>query len=285
MRRFGTEKIKNMLISMGIDGDQAIRSKALTRSIESAQKKVEGNNFDYRKSLLDYDNVLNEQREIIYARRNEILDQESIHDSIIETFKNTITNLVDSHIPPENCLTENDLSEIAEYVNTNFLKGEELNAKVLEGMKEQEVIDHISAQVIKNYEKKMISSPLMNDFEKAISLRVIDTSWVDHMSAMEHLKEGVGLRGYGQSNPVQVYTMEGFEMFDNLLNKIDNDIALFLLKAEVRQNVERKQTLKGTANDGKEKIKNQPKRVSHKIGRNDPCICGSGKKYKNCCGK
>ena len=152
-------------------------------------------------------------------------------------------------------------------------------------MKEQEVIDYISEQVIKNYEKKMISSPLMNDFEKAISLRVIDTSWVDHMSAMEHLKEGVGLRGYGQSNPVQVYTMEGFEMFDNLLNKIDNDIALFLLKAEVRQNVERKQTLKGTANDGKEKIKNQPKRVSHKIGRNDPCICGSGKKYKNCCGK
>ena len=285
MRRFGTEKIKNMLISMGIDDDQAIRSKALTRSIESAQKKVEGNNFDYRKSLLDYDNVLNEQREIIYARRNEILDQESIHDTIIETFKNTITNLVDSHIPPENCLTENDLSEIAEYVNTNFLKGEQLNPKVLEGMKEQEVIDYISEQVIKNYEKKMISSPLMNDFEKAISLRVIDTSWVDHMSAMEHLKEGVGLRGYGQSNPVQVYTMEGFEMFDNLLNKIDNDIALFLLKAEVRQNVERKQTLKGTANDGKEKIKNQPKRVSHKIGRNDPCICGSGKKYKNCCGK
>ena len=285
MRRFGTEKIKNMLISMGIDDDQAIRSKALTRSIESAQKKVEGNNFDYRKSLLDYDNVLNEQREIIYARRNEILDEESIHDTIIETFKNTITNLVDSHIPPENCLTENDLSEIAEYVNTNFLKGEQLNPKVLEGMKEQEVIDYISEQVIKNYEKKMISSPLMNDFEKAISLRVIDTSWVDHMSAMEHLKEGVGLRGYGQSNPVQVYTMEGFEMFDNLLNKIDNDIALFLLKAEVRQNVERKQTLKGTANDGKEKIKNQPKRVSHKIGRNDPCICGSGKKYKNCCGK
>ena len=285
MRRFGTEKIKNMLISMGIDDDQAIRSKALTRSIESAQKKVEGNNFDYRKSLLDYDNVLNEQREIIYAKRNEILDNESIHDKIIETFKNTITNLVDSHITPENMLTENDLAEIAEYVNTNFLKNQDLNPKALEGMKEQEVIDYLSEQVIKDYEKKMISSPLMNDFEKAISLRVIDTSWVDHMSAMEHLKEGVGLRGYGQSNPVQVYTMEGFEMFDNLLNKIDNDIALFLLKAEVRQNIERKQTLKGTANDGKEKLKKEPKRVSHKIGRNDPCICGSGKKYKNCCGK
>ena len=285
MRRFGTEKIKNMLISMGIDDSQAIRSKALTRSIETAQKKVEGNNFDYRKSLLDYDNVLNEQREIIYARRNEILDDDSIHDKIIETFRNTIDNIVVSHIPPENYLTDNDLEEIAEYVNTNFLKGQNLDWKVLKDKKETEVSDYIFDLVIKDYEKKMVSSPLMNEFEKAISLRVIDNSWVDHMSAMEHLKEGVGLRGYGQSDPVQVYTMEGYEMFENLLNKIDNDIALFLLKAEVRQNVERKQTLEGHANDGKEKVKNQPKRVSTKVGRNDPCPCGSGKKYKNCCGK
>ncbi len=285
MRRFGTEKIKNMLISMGIDDSQAIRSKALTRSIETAQKKVEGNNFDYRKSLLDYDNVLNEQREIIYARRNEILDDDSIHDKIIETFRNTIDNIVVSHIPPENYLTDNDLEEIAEYVNTNFLKGQNLDWKVLKDKKETEVSDYIFDLVIKDYEKKMVSSPLMNEFEKAISLRVIDNSWVDHMSAMEHLKEGVGLRGYGQSDPVQVYTMEGYEMFESLLNKIDNDIALFLLKAEVRQNVERKQTLEGHANDGKEKVKNQPKRVSTKVGRNDPCPCGSGKKYKNCCGK
>ena len=285
MVRFGTDRFKDLLQAAGLGTTINLRSKTMTRNVETAQKKVEGNNFDYRKSLLDYDNVLNEQREIIYAKRNEILDNESIHDKIIETFKNTITNLVDIHIPPENMLTENDLAEIAEYVNTNFLKNQDLNPKALEGMKEQEVIDYLSEQVIKDYEKKMISSPLMNDFEKAISLRVIDTSWVDHMSAMEHLKEGVGLRGYGQSNPVQVYTMEGFEMFDNLLNKIDNDIALFLLKAEVRQNIERKQTLKGTANDGKEKLKKEPKRVSHKIGRNDPCICGSGKKYKNCCGK
>ena len=285
MRRFGTERIKNMLISLGLDGDQAIRSKSLTKSIESAQKKVEGNNYDHRKSLLDFDNVLNEQREIIYARRNEILDEESIHDKIIETFRNTITNLVESHIPPENYLTENDKSEIVEYVNTNFLKNQNLEVKDIEALSDQEMIDYIFDLVIKDYEKKMISSPLMNEFEKAISLRVIDSNWVEHMSAMEHLKEGVALRGYAQSNPAQVYTMEGFEMFENLLNKIDNDIALFLLKAEVKQNVERKQTLQGHANDGKEKLKAQPKRVSVKIGRNDPCPCGSGKKYKNCCGK
>ena len=285
MRRFGTERIKNMLISLGLDGDQAIRSKSLTKSIESAQKKVEGNNYDHRKSLLDFDNVLNEQREIIYARRNEILDEESIHDKIIETFRNTITNLVESHIPPENYLTENDKSEIVEYVNTNFLKNQNLEVKDIEALSDQEMIDYTFDLVIKDYEKKMISSPLMNEFEKAISLRVIDSNWVEHMSAMEHLKEGVALRGYAQSNPAQVYTMEGFEMFENLLNKIDNDIALFLLKAEVKQNVERKQTLQGHANDGKEKLKAQPKRVSVKIGRNDPCPCGSGKKYKNCCGK
>ena len=285
MRRFGTERIKNMLISLGLDGEQAIRSKSLTKSIESAQKKVEGNNYDHRKSLLDFDNVLNEQREIIYARRNEILDEESIHDKIIETFRNTITNLVESHIPPENYLTENDKSEIVEYVNTNFLKNQNLEVKDIEALSDQEMIDYIFDLVIKDYEKKMISSPLMNEFEKAISLRVIDSNWVEHMSAMEHLKEGVALRGYAQSNPAQVYTMEGFEMFENLLNKIDNDIALFLLKAEVKQNVERKQTLQGHANDGKEKLKAQPKRVSVKIGRNDPCPCGSGKKYKNCCGK
>ncbi len=285
MRRFGTERIKNMLISMGIDENQAIRSKALTKSIESAQKKVEGNNFDYRKSLLDYDNVLNEQREIVYAKRNTILDEESIHDKIIETFKNTIDNLVMSHIPPENCLTDNDLEEITEYVNTNFLKNQNLTKKELEDKKETEVSDYIFDLIIKDYEKKMICSPLMNDFEKAISLRVIDTSWVDHMSAMEHLKEGVSLRGYGQTNPIQVYTMEGYEMFDNFLNKVDNDIALFLLKSEVKQNIERKQTLDGNANDGKEKVKSKPKRVAKKIGRNELCSCGSGKKYKQCCGK
>ncbi len=143
MRRFGTDRIKTMLMNLGIDDDQAIRSKALTRSIESAQKKVEGNNYDYRKSLLDFDNVLNEQREIIYARRNEILEEESIHDKIIETFRNTIRNLVESHIPPENYLTENDKAEIVEYVNTNFLKNQNLEVKDIENLSDQEIVDYI----------------------------------------------------------------------------------------------------------------------------------------------
>ena len=284
MRRFGTERIKNMLTSLGIDETQAIRSKTLTKSIETAQKKVEGNNYDIRKTLLDYDNVLNEQREIIYARRNEILDQDSIHDSILGVFRNTITNLISSHFDKNGSISEDDLKELVEYVNTNYLKNNNLKIKDVKDLSDEELRDKIYDLIIKDYEVKMVDTPVMNEFEKAISLRIIDSNWVEHMSAMEHLKEGIGLRGYSQTNPIQAYTMEGFEMFDDLLVKIEDLTAQFLLKAEVRQNTERTQTLKGTANDGKETVKNTPKRVN-KIGRNDPCPCGSGKKYKNCCGK
>jgi len=284
MRRFGTDRIKMMLQSLGVDDDMAIRSKTLTKSIETAQKRVEGNNYDIRKSLLDYDNVLNEQREIIYNKRNEIIDNESISQTVIDTFKETINVLCENHIAPEGHLTENDKSEIVEYVNTNFLKKQNFKVEDIIDLKDKDVPEYISSLVIKDYEEKVKGLPVRNEFERAISLRVIDSNWVEHMNTMEHLKEGIGLRGYSQTNPVQAYTMEGFELFDKLLDKIDNDISVFLLKAEIRQNTEMKQTIKGSANDGKEKIKSTPKKVT-KIGRNDPCPCGSGKKYKQCCGK
>lgn len=282
MRRFGTERIKGMLEGLGV-GDQAIRSKTLTRSIESAQKKVEGNNYDIRKSLLDYDNVLNEQREIIYSRRNEVLDMESIHERVLDTFKNVIADLCEAHLEPEGYLTESDKDEITEYVNNNFLKSTELKFVDIKDLKDEDTVKYITDLVINDYEEKIKDVPVSDNFEKAITLRVIDSNWVDHMSAMEHLKEGIGLRGYGQVNPIQAYTMEGFELFESFLTRIDNQIATFLLNAEIRQNIERKQTLDGKANDGKEKEKRQVK--SNKVGRNDPCPCGSGKKYKQCCGK
>jgi preprotein translocase subunit SecA len=286
MRRFGTDRVKNMLTNLGLADDQPIRSRSLTKSIESAQRKVEGNNYDIRKNLLDYDNVLNQQREIIYSRRNEILDQDSIHDRVLETFKNTVQSIIDDHIPPEGYLTENDMQEIAEYVNTNFLKNSNLKFDDIKDMKSDELVDYLYDLLIKDYEHKMIDTPLMNEFEKAISLRVIDSNWVEHMSTMEHLKEGIGLRGYGQMNPIQAYTTEGFQVFDELLDRIDNNIAVFLLKSEVKQNIERKQTLTGTARDGKEEVKQVPHHnATKKIGRNDPCPCGSGLKYKNCCGR
>ncbi len=286
MRRFGTDRIKTMIQNLGVDETQAIRSKMFSNSIESAQKKVEGNNFDTRKSLLDYDDVMNEQREIIYARRNEILDSEDIHNRVLETFNNNIHNLVESHIAPEGYLTENDLSEICEYLNTNLLKKTKILTKDLNNLKEQEVEETIIKKVEKDYDEKTkeIPAEVRNEFEKAISLRVIDTSWVDHISAMEHLREGIGLRGWSGANPLQAYTLEGFDAFEKMMDEVDSKISVFLLKAEVNQNAERKQTIKGTTNDGKEKIKSTPKRIN-KIGRNDTCPCASGKKYKNCCGR
>ncbi len=285
MRMFGTDRIKQVVQSLGMTEDQSIRSKAITRSIETAQKKVEGNNFDMRKSLLDYDNVVNEQRAIIYERRNEVLDNENIHESIIEIFKNTIVTLVENHIEPEGYLTDEDKSEIIEFVNTNYMKNKPIDIGEIEDKKEEEIEKYLIDKIVKDYEKKISVAPNFQEFERAITLRIIDSLWVDHISTMEHLKEGIMLRGYGQVNPLQAYTMEGFELFENLLDKIDENIASFLLKANIEQNIERKQTVIGVANDGKEKVKQTPKKKEQKTGRNEPCPCGSGKKYKNCCGK
>lgn len=286
MRRFGTERVKDMLKGLGIAEDEAIRSSMFTKTIESAQKKVEGNNFDYRKSVLEYDDVMSEQRRIIYARRNEILDEESIKERIIENIKNTIDKLVFDHIEPEGYLTDEDLKEIAEYINTNFNLSKQIKNSDFENNKEEYIAEYISERVISEYEKKISELPdeARNEFEKAISLRVIDSAWVEHLNVMEHLREGIGLRGYAQSSPIQAYALEGFEIFEEMLDSIDNTITTFLLKAKINQNVERKQTLKGTADDGKEKIKIKPKKTQ-KIGRNEPCPCGSGRKYKMCCGK
>ena len=289
MRRFGTEKIQAMLISVGFSDDQAIRSKTFTKSIETAQKKVEGNNYDTRKSLLDYDNVMNEQREIIYARRNEILEQESISERIQATFDNNIANLVDEHIEPEGYLTEFDKSEIIEYLNTNLIKTDKLKVDEILDMKDElEIKEYLTEKVRKDYQEKTKSIPkeIINEFEKAISLRVIDEAWVDHISNMEHLREGIGLRGYGQTNPLQAYTMEGYELFDNLMASIESKISIYLLKAEVRQNTERKeQRSNKIVHDTHVKTKGTPIKSDKKVGRNELCPCGSGKKYKNCCGK
>ncbi len=287
MRRFGTEKIQQMLINVGFTDEQAIRSKTFTKSIESAQRKVEGNNYDMRKSLLDYDNVMNEQREIIYARRNEILDQEDISSRVQATFDSNIAYLVDSHIEPEGYLTPNDKEEIIEYLNTNLIKTKKLDVDLIKDIKsESEIKSILTEQVKEDYiaKTKDIPKEVTEDFEKAISLRVIDEAWIDHINTMEHLREGIGLRGYGQTSPIQAYTLEGYELFDELMASIESKISIYLLKAEVRQNTERKQQNNNKIVHDTHIKKGTPVK-SEKVGRNDHCPCGSGKKYKNCCGK
>ena len=286
MIKFGSDRMKSIMQNLGIKEDQAISNKFISNSIESAQKKVEGFNFDRRKALLDYDNVISKQREIIYERRNEILDQDSIRDRVLETFKDFVNYQIKSHLT-ENVLTENDINNIIEQFNSHLLKRKKLTKDDFKDRTNEEISEYIYNIVVDDYNKKLEDIPkeIQDDFEKSISLRIIDKYWMDQLDAMEELKEGVGLRGYAQSNPLQVYALEGFQMFDNMLASISAEISEFLLNAEVRQNIEREEIKNIRTNDGKEGVKSKPKKADKKVGRNDPCPCGSGKKYKQCCGK
>ena len=284
--RFGSDKYKTMMENIGFSGDQAIRNSMFAKTVETAQKRVEGNNFDIRKHLLSYDDVMNNQRAIIYEKRNEILDNESIHETVLNGFREHVNNLVMSHLIESKKLSDNDYSEIIEAANENLLKKYRLTISEIQDKDPEEVVNIIYDKVITDYEEKLQDIPqeITNEFEKAISLRVIDSNWMDHISTMSHLREGVGLRGYANENPLQAYTMEGYQLFDNMLNKINTEISIYLLKSEIRQTTERKTVAKKMiTNDGKDTIKSQKK--SDKVGRNDPCPCGSGRKYKMCCGK
>ena len=289
MIRFGSDKIGTLMEHMGLT-DQAIESKTFTGSVTQAQKRVEGNNFDARKQLLQYDDVMNEQRTLIYNKRNNILDSESIHEMIKTSFRNHIEDIVKSHIPPEGYLTEEDILDITNTVNENLLK-KHIKQEEISNITPDEVIDKLSKLVIGEYEQKLESIPqeVIDEFEKVIALQVVDRYWMDHINTMSHLREGIYLRGYGQQDPLRAYTMEGYDLFDAMLQAIDKDISVYLLKAEIRQNIERvEQTPKEQllTNDSDDTVKKKPKvNKNKKVGRNDPCPCGSGKKYKQCHGK
>ena len=284
MVRFGSERIREMMKSFGF-GDQAIQSKTFTKAISTAQKRVEGNNFDARKQLLQYDDVMNNQREIMYARRNEILDSDSIHETVLNAMYNHITDLVKSH-QLDGDISEQDRKDIIEFANENLLKTDLKDSDIPDNDPEN-MINLIYERVKDEYEVKLAALPqeVSNEFEKALSLQVLDNYWMNQINIMSHLREGIYLRSYGQEDPLRAYTTEGFDLFDKMLQKIDQDITIFLLKAEIRQNIERKAVTKTQhTNEDKTDVKKKSKQVK-KIGRNDPCPCGSGKKYKQCCGK
>jgi preprotein translocase subunit SecA len=286
MVRFGTDRAKGLLQSLGFSDDVAIRHKMLSSTIEQAQKRVEGSNYDIRKTLLQYDDVINQQRELMYERRNKVLDQESIHDIILESIDNYIYDLVFSHINTENVLDELAMNEILEYVNSNLLRKKISIGQIIE-LTPEEIVQYLVKCITEEYAHKLEEIPveLQNEFEKAVTLRVIDTYWMEHINTMSVLREGIHLRGYANENPLRSYTNEGFQLFEDLLINIDKQTTLFLIRAEIRQNVERKQVAKAQiTNDSDKGSKRQPKKVQ-KVGRNEACPCGSGKKYKQCCGK
>lgn len=286
MVRFGTDRFKSILEMAGLDSERNMRSRTITRSVETAQKRVEGNNFDARKHLLQYDDVMGKHREIMYARRNEILDNEDVHNYVINTMKELIELLVRRHTNEHGVILEADCNEIVEYVNENLLNNSNLKLSEILNKEINDIIDVIQSKVLKEYEEKIKELPdeIRKDFEKAISLQVIDNYWMEHINTMDHLREGVSLRGYANEDPLQAYIREGFELFDKMLDNICKDTTLYLLKAEIRQNLQAKQ-VKGSTNEAKEQGVKKTIKKGKKIGRNDMCPCGSGKKYKQCCGK
>ena len=287
MVRFGTDRAKGLLQSIGFNDDMAIRHKMLTSSMEQAQKRVEGTNYDIRKTLLEYDDVINKQREEMYKKRNQILDSESIHELVLEAMENFLYDLVYAHMGDANQIDDAAYDELLEYYNEHLVKNK-INKEDLVNLNgKDEVVKLLFDRMIAEFDKKAEEVPeeVTREFEKAIFLRVIDTYWMEHINTMSILREGIHLRGYANENPLRAYTNEGFELFENLLMNIDKDVTMFIIKAEVRHNTERKQVAKPIDNvDTSKTGKKKPKTVK-KVGRNEKCPCGSGKKYKMCCGK
>lgn len=288
MRRFGSDKMKSMMTRLGMDDTQPIQSGMVSKAVESAQKRVEGNNFDARKRLLQYDDVLRQQREVIYKEREEVLDSENMRALVESMISQAIENQVALHTQGEK---ENwTLDALEDYIAANLLDEGDITKEQLENKSPEEMIAFISEKVTARYDEKeeAMTPERMREFEKVILLRSIDSKWIDHIDAMDQLRQGIHLRAYGQNDPLREYQQEGFAMFEDMVAAVREDVAKYALKAEIRSNLQREEVAKGQAVNPKEegaaKPKKLPTRKAENIGRNDPCPCGSGKKYKSCHG-
>ncbi|ENZ7262647.1 preprotein translocase subunit SecA [Enterococcus faecalis] len=298
MKRFGSERIKTFLERMNVqEEDAVIQSKMFTRQVESAQKRVEGNNYDTRKNVLQYDDVMREQREVIYAQRQEVIMEENdLSDVLMGMVKRTIGRVVDSHTQLEK--EEWNLDGIVDFAASTLVHEDTISKKDLENKSAEEIKDYLVARAQEVFEEKsqqLNGQEQLLEFEKVVILRVVDTKWTDHIDAMDQLRQSVGLRAYGQNNPLVEYQTEGYSMYNNMVGSIEYEVTRLFMKSEIRQNVQREQVAQGqaehpeTEQDAAEQsntsAKRQPVRVDKKVGRNDLCPCGSGKKFKNCHGR
>ncbi|WLD92960.1 preprotein translocase subunit SecA [Alkalihalobacillus sp. AL-G] len=288
MRRFGSDNMMNMMERLGMEEDQPLESKIVTKAVESAQKRVEGHNFDARKQLLQYDDVMRQQREIIYAQRAEVLDSENLREIVDAMIKSTVERIVEAHTPEEEVHEDWDMKAIIDYGNATFLSEGSVTEKDLRGKEREEIIEHLLDIVKAEYDKKEaeIEPERMREFEKVIVLRSVDRKWMDHIDAMDQLRQGIHLRAYGQNDPLREYQFEGFQMFETMVESIEEEVSTYIMKAQVEKNLQREKVAEGKAVDPKaqEQKKKKPVRKSSNIGRNEPCPCGSGKKYKQCHG-
>ncbi|MGM9904384.1 MAG: preprotein translocase subunit SecA [Enterococcus sp.] len=296
MKRFGSERIKAFLERMKIgEEDAVIQSKMLTKQVESAQKRVEGNNYDTRKNVLQYDDVMREQREVIYKQRQDvIMEESSLSQPLMNMVKRTISRVVDAHTQLEK---ENwNLEGIVDFAGSTLVHEDEISLADLDGKSPEQMKDYLyeKAQEVFNTKASQLNGKeQLLEFEKVVILRVVDSKWTDHIDAMDQLRQSIGLRAYGQNNPLVEYQTEGYKMFEDMVGAIEYEVTRIFMKAEIRQNVQREQVSQGTPvqpteGDAKDNsrlnVKSQSVKVN-KVGRNDPCPCGSGKKYKNCHGK
>ena len=288
MRIFGGDRLQSMMNTLKIDEDMPIEARMVSRSIESAQAKVEGRNFSIRKNVLRFDDVMNRQREVIYTERDKVLDGENMRDNIIKMIDDSITDNVNLYLNADE--KDNWNFEGLRQTYLNLLTTEEdfnYSLQELDSLDKQDITDELIRRAHELYEKreKEFGEQIARELDRVVMLRVVDTLWMDHIDAMEELKQGIGLRSYGQTDPAVAYTKEGFDMFDEMIAQIKEDTARQILTVQIRRAEEPKREQIQKPMDPDTDADVMPKRAGRKIGRNSPCPCGSGKKYKQCCGK
>ncbi len=290
MRLFGSERIISMYSALNIPEGEEIRHKTITNFIERAQKKIENNNFGIRKNLLDYDQVMNEQREVIYKERRRVLDGENMRDVIFKMINETAEEIVNRHISDDLEPAEWDMKAFnQDLLNVFPIDEVSLSEDDLKKVEKNDLIQQIKETVNKFYEEKETEFPdaeMIREAERVVLLKVIDRKWMDHIDDMDQMRQSIGLRAYGQRDPLVEYKFAGFDMFNDMTAAIRQDTVKAMLRIRVEQKVEREEVAKVTGTNKDNSATREPvKRKNAKVGRNDPCPCGSGKKYKQCCGR
>ena len=288
MRLFGSERMLTMFNTLGVPEGEQIEHKMLSNAIETAQKKIENNNFGIRKNLLQYDQVMNEQREIIYEERRRVLDGESMRDSIYKMITDITESCVDTVIGDDQDPEEWNLEEL-NLMLRQIIPVAPITEENVAGLKKNQLKHKLKEEGVKLYETKEAEFPeaeTLRELERVFLLKVIDRKWMDHIDDMDQLRQGIGLQAYGQRDPLVEYKMAGYEMFDVMTASIQEDTVRILMHIRVEEKAEREQVAKVTGTNKDDSAVKAPKRrESEKVYPNDPCPCGSGKKYKQCCGR
>lgn len=290
MRLFGSDNISSIMDKLGMEEDEPIEHKLVTRSIESAQKKVEARNFAIRKQVLEYDDVMNQQREVIYAQRKKILQQANLRDTIMDMIHKVVDRTMAMYAPPEVYSEDWDLQALIAYAEEFYAPAELLQIDYLQNLSREELEEYLHKVADEHYAERedAITPELMRELENLVMLKVVDNHWMEHLDSMDLLREGVGLRAYGQKDPLVEYKFEAYDMFQAMIDAIQDDVVRYIYRVNVvaQPKVENRLENASTNNPGEgDDIKKQPLVKGETTGRNDLCPCGSGKKYKNCCGQ